>query len=161
MLVYHPAYDSYHCITRILKILVCLSQKEYKIDRIKIYDYYLLFANDIQNITLPMTFSSYKKIVTTTKYNNVENPKYVFNQLDNVQKMAFRAIASFGFIDKDLFEKEIIKLNSKEIIPNNLIPDLKEYEVEYFSLVRDFFENISLKELKQRTKIMDYRYELS
>lgn len=46
-------------------------------------------------------------------------------------------------------------------IPENLIPELKDSEAEYFSLVKDYFENINLKELKQRTKIMDYRYELS
>lgn len=160
MLVYHQAYDSYHCITRILKVLSCLSDKEYSIDRIRIYDYYILFINDIKNITLPTEYSAYKGLIKNTKYNQIENQKYVSSQLENVQNIAFRAIASFGFIEKDLFEKEIIKLTSMQI-PDKLIPDLNENEVEYFSLVRDFFENLTLKELKQRTKIMDYRYELS
>jgi hypothetical protein len=160
MLVYHPAYDSYHCITRILKILTSLSKKEYPIDRIRIYDYYILFINDIKNVTLPNEYSEYKRLMKNTKYNRIENPKYVFSQLENVQNIAFRAIASFGFIDKDLFEREIIQLTSTQI-PEKLIPELSESEIEYFSLVKDYFENITLKELKQRTKIMDYRYELS
>jgi hypothetical protein len=32
---------------------------------------------------------------------------------------------------------------------------------EYISFVNTFFEKISLRELKQRTKLMEYRYELS
>lgn len=160
MLVYHPAYDSYHCITRILKILQCLSVKEYNIDRIRIYDYYILFLNDINKITLPRDFFNYKNLEQSNKYNKVDNPSYVFSQLENVQNIAFRAIASFGFIDKDLFEKDIIKLNALEF-PKDLIPSLKGVEVEYFSFVKDYFENISLRELKQRTKLMEYRYELS
>lgn len=160
MLVYHPAYDSYHCITRILKTLTCLSEKEYQIDRIRVYDYYLLFVNDIKSITMPREFFEYKDLLKNNRYNRIENPRYVFSQLENVQNIAFRALASYGFIDKDLFEKDIIKVVI-DIIPENLVPELKDYEVNYFSLIRDFFEIISLKELKQRTKIMDYRYELA
>jgi len=160
MLVYHPAYDSYHCITRILKILKFLNIKEYNIDRIRIYDYYLLFLNDIENITLPTDYFNYKNLEQSNRYNKVDNPSYVFSQLENVQNIALRAIASYGFIDKDLFDKDIIKLNNIEF-PNGLIPELKTIEVEYISFVNAFFEKISLRELKKRTKLMEYRYELS
>lgn len=160
MLVYHPAYDSYHCITRILKILKFLNVKEYNIDRIRIYDYYLLFLNDIENITLPRDLYNYKNLVQSNRYNKVDNPSYVFSQLENVQNIALRAIASFGFIDKDLFDKEIIQLNKVEL-PNDLLPELTTIEIEYMSFINSFFEKISLRELKQRTKLMEYRYELS
>lgn len=97
MLVYHPAYDSYHCITRILKILTCLSEKEYSMDRIRIYDYYILFINDIKNITLPRELSKFKRLVQTTKYNSIENPKYVFNQLEKCSKYCFPINSIFWF----------------------------------------------------------------
>lgn len=160
MLVYHPAYDSYHCISRILKVLRFLEEKEYNIDRIRIYDYFLLFLNDIEKITLPRDFYNYKSLVKSNRYNKVDNPTYVFSQLESVQNMAFRAIASYGFINKDLFDKDIIKLNDIEF-PKNLIPELQDIEIKYKSFVIDFFEKISLRELKQRTKLMEYRYELS
>lgn len=160
MLVYHPAYDSYHCITRIIKILTTLETKEYNIDRIKIYDYFLLFINDIQKITLPLSLFKYKNLVNSNKYNQIEDSKYVFNQLDHAQIVAFRAMASFGFIDKFLYEKEIISFGEIPI-PNGLVSNITGAEAEYFSLVKDYFEKLSLRELKQRTKIMDYRYELS
>lgn len=160
MLIYHPAYDSYHCITRILKLLTNLRLEEYRIDRIRIYDYYILFTNDIYKLTLPHDFSDYKNIVKTNKYNRIDDSKYVFNQLSAVQTIAFRAIASFGFIDKDLFDKGVIKLSDIEI-PKDLVPNVKDYEIKYFSLINNYFETISLRELKERTKIMEYRYELS
>lgn len=160
MLVYHPAYDSYHCITRILKILKFLNVKEYNIDRIRIYDYYLLFLNDIENITLPRDFYNYKNLVQSNRYNKVDNPRYVFSQLENVQNVAFRAIASYGFIDKDLFDNDIIQISKIEL-PNDLLPELKAVEIKYMSFINSFFEKISLRELKERTKLMEYRYELS
>lgn len=160
MLVYHPAYDSYHCITRILKILRFLSVKEYYIDRIRIYDYYLLFLNDIENITLPRDYYHYKNLEQSNRYNKVDNPSYVFSQLENVQIFALRAIASYGFIDKELFDKDVIKL-SDIVLPIGLVPELKDNENEYLSFVNAFFETISLRELKQRTKLIEYRYELS
>lgn len=160
MLVYHPAYDSYHCITRILKILKFLSTKEYNIDRIRIYDYYLLFPNDIESITLPKDFNNYKYLVLSNRYNKVENPSYVFSQLENVQNIALRAIASYGFINKDLFENDIIQLGEIDF-PYELIPELNAIELKYMSFIDTYFEKITLRELKQRTKLMEYRYELS
>jgi len=160
MLVYHPAYDSYHCITRILKILNHLNRKEYSIDRIKIYDYYLLFINDIKQMSLPREFFKYKDLVKSNKYNTVNNPRYVFNQLENVQNTAFKAMASYGFIDKDLLENNTIALSLLDF-PQGLIPELTDFEIEYISFINEYFEKISLRELKTRTNLMEYRYELS
>jgi hypothetical protein len=141
MLVYHPAYDSYHCITRILKIMQSLDIKEYNIDRIRIYDYYILFLNDINNITLPTAF-------------------FVFTQLENVQNIALRAMASYGFIDKDLFDKDIIKLCLTEL-PKEINNSLNSKEDKYIDFLKSFFEKQTLREVKKRTKLMEYRYELS
>jgi hypothetical protein len=160
MLVYHPAYDSYHCITRILKIMQSLDIKEYNIDRIRIYDYYILFLNDINNITLPTAFFEYKKIEKSNRFNKVHNSIYVFTQLENVQNIALRAMASYGFIDKDLFDKDIIKLCLTEL-PKEINNSLNSKEDKYIDFLKSFFEKQTLREVKKRTKLMEYRYELS
>ncbi|WP_346770221.1 ABC-three component system middle component 5 [Bacteroides graminisolvens] len=158
MIVYHPVYDTYHCLTRTLKILRCLGEKSYEKDRIKIYDYYFLFPCETGNITLPGQFSTYKKICKANRYNKVYDIRNTFSQLESVQETAYRALASFGFIENNLLFDDIIKLTNNPI-PENLLFDLTDEETSYMELVTTFFENISISELKKRTKLMEYRYE--
>ena len=158
MIVYHPVYDTYHCLTRTLKILRCLGEKSHEKDRIKIYDYYFLFPCETGNITLPGQFSTYKKICQANRYNKVYDIRNTFSQLESVQETAYRALAAFGFIDNDLLFDDILKLTDNSI-PDNLLFDLTDTENTYMELVVAFFENISILELKKRTKLMEYRYE--
>lgn len=83
-----------------------------------------------------------------------------FSQLESVQETAYRALASFGFIENDLLFDDIIKQTNK-LIPDNLLSNLNETERVYMELITNFFEKISVRELKQRTKLMEYRYEFS
>lgn len=158
MIVYHPLYDSYHCVVRTLKILSRLGSKNHDKDRIKIYDYSFLFPCETNNITLPADCSIYKKICISNKYNKVFDTRNTFAQLENVQEIAYHALASFGFIENDLLFNDIIKLTDK-IIPDNLTADLTDREAQYMELVISYFENLSAGELKKRTKLMEYRYE--
>lgn len=158
MIVYHPLYDTYHCIVRTLKILNCLGHNNRDEDRIKIYDYYFLFPCETNNITIPTDYSRYKKICTSNKYNKVFDTRNTFAQLQSVQETAYRALASFGFIDNDLLFDNIIKLTDK-IIPTNLLANLTDKERLYMGLVTDYFESLPTAELKKRTKLMEYRYE--
>ena len=51
MILYNNAFDLYHTIFRILHLLNKVSDDEViEIDRIRIWDYYLLFTNEIFNI---------------------------------------------------------------------------------------------------------------
>jgi hypothetical protein len=134
--------------------------KSYEKDRIKIYDYYFLFLFETANITLPTQFSHFKKISEANRYNKIYDVRNTFAQLESVQETAYRALASFGFIENESLFDEKIKLASTEI-PDNLLSNLTDIEASYMELVTSFFENISIRELKQRTKLMEYRYELS
>ncbi|MBI5539787.1 MAG: hypothetical protein HY951_06995 [Bacteroidia bacterium] len=160
MIIYHPVYDTYYTIIRFLKLLKNLNQKQYEIDRLRIYDYYFLFLNDIKKIVLPKEYSKYKHLLETNKYNRIQNSKYTFSEMESVQELALKALTSYGFIDKELYNNEFIQF-SDIIIPDGLISDLTKNETEYIKLIVEYFENISIRELKQRTNLMDYRYELS
>lgn len=163
MVVYHPAFDSFHCITRLSKILKLLPSKKRHLDRIRIYDYYFLFINDLENISIPVEFSEYrqyKKIISNSKYNKVISPKLSFFQLEKIQDLAIQTLASYGFINKELLCESII-LNTALEIPPILVEKITEEEKKYLELVSNVFEKMSLRQLKERTKLMEYRYELS
>lgn len=150
----------YHCLTRTLKILKCLGEKSHEKDRIKIYDYYFLFPFETKRITLPSDYSNYKNICETNRYNKVYDMKNTFSLLESVQETAYRALASFGFIDNEMLFNEKIKLTNKPI-PDDLLFDLEKFELYYMELVINYFETISIRELKERTKLMEFRYEFS
>lgn len=100
----------------------------------------------------------HKKICKANRYNKVYDIRNTFSQLESVQETAYRALASFGFIENNLLFDDIIKLTNNPI-PENLLFDLTDEETSYMELVTTFFENISISELKKRTKLMEYRYE--
>lgn len=160
MIIYHPLYDSYHSIIRVLKLLTYLGDKSYEIDRVRIYDYFLLFPFELKNITMPMGFSEYKKIAIENRFNKVHDIKNTFLQLESVQELAFNAMISYTFIDRELYQDGEIKIN-KSIIPKELTFTLNDAERVYIDFLIKCFEKLPLRELKERTKLMEYRYELS
>lgn len=160
MIVYHPLYDSYHSIVRVLKLLSFLDDKAYEIDRIRIYDYFLLFPFELSKITMPMGFSEYKKIAKENRFNKIHDVKNIFLQLEGVQELAFNAMISYGFLDKNFYLDGNIKIDIS-LVPNALSLTLNDIERTYMEFVTKCFEKMSLRELKERTKLMEYRYELS
>lgn len=160
MLVYHPAFDSYHCIQRVICILRTLEKKDHNLDRIRLYDYFLLFPTELGKITLPTSYSYVKKLSKANRYNSVHNSKQTFAQLQGVQEIALKALAALGIIYKDKFEKDIICLVNEEI-PSSLKFETDEIINQYLSFTNEYLEELSLRELKERTKLMNYKYELS
>jgi len=131
--------------------------EKYSVDRIKIYDYFLLFPTELRKVTLPPVWNNFKKIKTENKYNQVQNSIDVFMRISGFQDIALNALSSFGLIDNQLFSEDFIKKTNK---PIKLELKLTPVEQNYFDLVNRYFNNLNLKELKQRTKLIDYRYEL-
>jgi uncharacterized protein YcbK (DUF882 family) len=161
MLIYHPAYDAYHGIVRIVKILQVISSgKRLEVDRLRIYDYFFLFPNELENVTLPIMQSKFKRILKNNKYNKIQNAKSAFLQIEPIQVLSLKSLASFNFIDSTQLLSDFVQ-RTTQAIPEELILELSETEKEYLELVSTYFETITLKELKKRSGLMEYRYELS
>ncbi|MBC6112776.1 ABC-three component system middle component 5 [Pedobacter fastidiosus] len=158
MLIYHPAFDTYHCLARILNILDNIPLQEYSKDRIKIYDYFLLFPNELRKITLPTVWNRYKTIKEENRYNQVQNSRDVFMRVSSFQELAFGALASFDLIDTKLFNQDIILRTAKPINFDLVVTDVDGL---YFQFLNDYANKLSLKEFKERTKLMAHKYELS
>ena len=161
MLVYHQAYDSYHCIFRMLQILSWIGEKKLELDRIRIYDYYLLFPQELKNASLPKAYQKIKRTQPQSRYNKVFNPNQIYYHLESFQISALQTLASYNLIEKQQFQKNII-LRSTMPIPNGLKGLIdKNINLEIHKLLIEYFETIPIKELKKRTKFIEYKYELS
>ena len=153
MIVYHPIYDTNHCLIRTLKILRYLKKDSYEKGRIKIYDYFFLFPCETAHISLPRKYSKYKKICTPNRYNKVHDVRNTFLQLDEAQEMTYRTLVAFGFFETDLILNGIIKPTGIQI-PNGLLADLTGIEIDYMELVANYFETIQLDDLRRKTKLI-------
>lgn len=50
MLVYHSAFDMYHSVYRMIQLLTNLKKDYVELERLRIWDYYLAFPNEMTKI---------------------------------------------------------------------------------------------------------------
>jgi len=68
MIVYHPAFDLYHSVYRMLQILTHFDKNDYvETERLRIWDFYLLFPDKINTIKLKNTEKDIKDLITSNK----------------------------------------------------------------------------------------------
>lgn len=166
MLIYNPTYDIYHGVFRILRILEILEIKPYRIEFIRIADFYFLFPHLFSDIRMPNKFRKLKSQTANlkTNYNEVPNHKGLLRELLKCQLMAIKSIAGAGLIDKEKFQKGVVVRTSKQL-PEKLI-ELIKLDKEYRSYINDVI--LALSELtlqgpdglKARTKLMEFRYDI-
>lgn len=160
MLIYHPLTDVYHCISRNLILLTKFQHLHFEADRLSIYDYYLLFPQDLRKVSLPNDFRKFKKIKFQNKYNEVKNPQTVYRRLKEIQKISTNSLITHGLVNAKHFKIENIILANESIDSIDTF-NLSKVEIEVIELIEKYFNKISLRELKERTKLTEYRYEQS
>ncbi len=166
MLIYNPTYDVYHGVFRVLRILETLEIKPYRIEFIRIADFYFLFPQLFSEIRMPNKYRKLKKQMADSKnnYNEVPNHKGLLRELLKCQLMAIKSVAGAGLIDKDNFQKGIVIRSSKEL-PEKLF-ELIDLDKEHRGYINDVIlalSEITLQGpngLKARTNLMEFRYDI-
>lgn len=164
MLIYHPAFDAYHCILRILAILQLCDDIE--VDRARILDFYLTFPSAAAKIKMPIDLKLLKLEAKNHSniYRDPINPKATFREMQHIQEAAIKTLAAANFIcKKSLRQGVLIKADA-------------EFNSELTVSIASFiggispFINILIQEsaliplrgesgLKDRTSLMEYRYD--
>lgn len=164
MLTYNPAYDLYHCAYRILKILNFLPNEEYRIETIRIIDFFVLFPEQIADITLPARYRKLKNILATQKnsYNDIPNKKRIFRELEKFQILAIESLAGMGFLDPHTIKSGFVKKSNKQL-PDDIYEMIERDESknitrEYINILASF-DLLGPNGLKARTKLMEYKYD--
>ncbi|QLF50282.1 hypothetical protein HW278_05955 [Capnocytophaga sp. oral taxon 902] len=171
MILYNNAFDLYHTIFRILHLLNKVSDDEViEIDRIRIWDYYLLFTNEIFNIKPIRNKKEYNQLLK--KLNIKKNNPYqqIYDQRKTLEKIkpyqlsALNCLASYNIIDKEYLFKEEVKINSFDLLKGYIqsVGDLSDREKNIITIMTSFFRNISLignDGLKKRSNLMESKYD--
>lgn len=166
MLIYHPSYDAYHCIFRMLAIAESIPQIE--IDKARLLDFYLLFPSAIASIRLPASLKDARRLAKSLAnvYHDPVNLATTFREMRHIQVASLKCIGASGLIDRELFEAGFISRSDVKM------PTKLHHKVGEFVTSRQPIADIILQGLaeiplrgedglKHRTELMEYKYDVA
>jgi len=164
MLIYHPAYDAYHCVFRALLITKLIPKME--LSRLRILDFFLCFPGEIRNVRLPQSQSETRKVAKNlvNEYHGPVNVRHTFRDMQHLQYAAFRSLAASGLFDAKEFELGLVSRTDASI-PDELsrtISATRERDKVAIRCVVDVLGVMPLNGvdgLKARTGLMEHRYD--
>lgn len=166
MLIYHPAYDAYHCAFRFLLFTETL--KVVEIDKLRILDFYFVFPAELKNVRLPKGHSDEKKRAENflNIYHGPVNSTQTFRDMEPIQMAAIRALAASKLIDEKQFELGIAARTETDIplkLQESLNIALQRNDTMLPYLISKFaaISLLGAEGLKERTKLMEYRYDVA
>jgi len=166
MLIYHPAFDIYNCVFRMLQLLSYMKQDEVEVDRLRIWDFYLTFPNEARNISYPSSLSELKNIFkkkAPNPYEDLIDAKRIIERMKSYQLSALKCIASYDLIDSELLAKNIVRRTNNEI-PAELSNKFNELTIEKQNIIKlivGFWELPLYGKygLKNRTGLIEFKYD--
>ncbi|WP_177735203.1 ABC-three component system middle component 5 [Flavobacterium inviolabile] len=166
MLVYHSAFDMYHCVYRLIQLLSNLKEEYVELERLRMWDYYLAFPNEMTKIRYEKGNNDIQNLFPKKEnpYEIVLDSKIIFEKMKPYQLTAIKTLASYGLVKKDyLTENRITKIDKTlfEDILKNYEP-LSDRESNIIKIMTTYFYNMPLygeKGFKDRTNLLEFRYD--
>jgi hypothetical protein len=167
MLIYHPAFDIYHGVFRLLRILSVSPKQRFEIERLRILDFYVLFPNELLKFTFPAKLKSKRKqFQKDNPYQIINDPKRIFFRLEAYQICAIKCLVARQFVESDLFLEGKISRTDKPL-PDGLnaaIEKANNASPALIEMMNDSLLRIDLygkSGLKGRSDLFEYRYDIT
>lgn len=166
MLVYHSAFDMYHSVYRMLQLLSNLKEDYVELERLRIWDYYLAFPNEMTKIRYEKSSNDIRNLFPK-KYNPYEvviDGKIIFEKMRTYQLTAIKTLASHGLIKMDYLTNNRITRIDKSIFEDvlkNFEPP-SDRESNIIKIMTTYFYTMPMygdNGLKDRTNLLEYRYD--
>lgn len=169
MATYNQAFDLYHTLYRFLHIISRFEGGTIEIDRLRIWDYYLLFPGEVYDIKLKKEESEIRRLrmrflkKNANPYESVTNRRKVFERLRVYQYCALNCLVSYGIIDyTGLSQNRVIISNAEKFHRiMEIINPLSDTENNVLSLLM-FLSTTSLygvDGIKDRTGLIESKYD--
>ena len=171
MITYNPAFDLYHCIFRMIHIIQRLDDNDcLEVDKIRIWDFYVLFPSKTYTIMIRRNeedLKSWRKhYINKTKnpYEYNGDNRKLFDRLRPYQMAALSSLVSYGIIDKKHFlNKEIMISNrallNKFIEKTGALSQTESNTLSFMSLFSKSMSMLGIYGLKSRTNLMESKYD--
>jgi hypothetical protein len=171
MIIYHQAFDLYHTVYRMIQLLSYFKRGEYvEVERLRIWDYYLLFPNTLKEIRLKRSEKEIKDIIKNliekedNPYEEILDNRKMFEKIKPYQMTAIKSLASYGLINKDYLTSNRISTISSDKFKNysDKLDKLEAREINAIKLLTSHFYQVSLYGeygLKDRSKLLESKYD--
>ncbi|OUL59295.1 ABC-three component system middle component 5 [Pseudoalteromonas ulvae] len=165
MLVYHPKNDIYNCMYRFLSIIKLANKNSIEFNRLRIFDFFFLFPHLADGIVYPKLkgVSNVRKLSRSFNepYENLPDNKRLFSEISDYHIQAIQILCSKGILrlDNDLV---FIGENFENFNIQQLLIDNKYLEGLFYQKFVMLLMEVKLtgeNGLKQRTGLMEYRYD--
>lgn len=165
MLIYHPAYDAYHCAFRVLLAVDTL--KTIELAKLRILDFFLVFPAEVATVRLPKELSEAKKEakILWNEYHGPVSARRTFQDMEHIHVASVRALAASNLLDKSRLDAGVAE-RSNTPIPERFSKLMTEARARD-SKMTDFILNglgglptQGIDGLKHRTGLLEYRYDL-
>jgi len=164
VLIYHPAFDAYHCAFRMLAITS--ERRVLEFAKLRILDFFLCFPAEVANVQLPQEHGDVRKLAREARnpYRGPISASRTFRDLEPIQSAAARLLALTGvFSISELEQGRVVRTG--QALPDDL-QRVSASEVA-FSTPLDMYVLSRMADiplagvggLKQRTGLMEYRYD--
>ena len=171
MTMYNLAFDLYHCIYRIIHILMRLEENDIlELDRLRIWDFYLLFPSKVYEIRLGNDLKEIAKLrkryITKgdNPYDTVHDGRKFLERLRPYQMGALTCLSSYGILNAQrLLNNEIEILNKEKLIELvkhvSKLPTEEKNTLSWLCLFFKTFPMNGNNGFKSRTKLLISKYD--
>lgn len=164
MLIYHPAFDAYHCVFRLLAILD--RKREIDVDYLRVLDFALCFPSVVADFRFPPQLSPVKRLAkdSSNLYRAPLNSKLMFINLKPAYDGALACLSAAGFVVAEELRRGNV-VRTAQSLPTSLAlrcARLQTSEHSFFSQIMDVLLSFPLhgeNGLKDRSGLMEYRYD--
>lgn len=164
-LAFEPAYDSYHTIFRMLRILTA-SPERLEVDKLRIIDFFLCFPRLVSQFKLKQGDRKFRALGQTPGgYSDLPDGRLAFSRMAPTQAAAMQTLAVNGLIRLDLLPLSWVERTAAKI-PTDIQARIEQLNKEQ-PLLADFVASLATQYslngesgLKQRSALMDHRYDV-
>lgn len=168
-LTYNEAFDPYHATFRFMRLkLGCVLTDTTHFDMFRILDFYLLFPFRLQNMSFQSSDRAWRRISKSYEdqkpYGELPDDVSIFSKMEPFQRAAAASLAQSGVLSTQGWERNQIVFENVELPHdfqarcnklNALMPDI----IEIISSIRERYPLLGKNGLKDRTGLMEYRYD--
>ena len=169
MLSYQPAFDPFHAIFRLLRLLPTLgSCPPVESDKARILDFYMAFPFLATAVSFKKGQTGLRKIAKGYEYlrpyGGMPDSRDLFLRMAPIQKMAAETLVARGIVDHDAFQQGVVMPGSV-VPPPPLAQRVEELNAQQATLIELLktlcfdYSLLGVDGLKQRCGLMEHRYD--
>jgi hypothetical protein len=163
-LVYHPAFDAYNALLRIIRILLA-APVGLDVPALRILDFYLLFPEALSDARMtPQLRSTVRRLAAKPRfpYDKVPASKALFERMAAPHEAARQTLVSKGFVVAET-GRMVLQPSSTPVELLDLAREQNQNEEDLMSTLTAFGEGFPTNGpngLKDRSGLLEFRYDV-